>query len=470
MDIQIPMGMVFLTMSMEMLGNDGTAENAANTLLRTGADSNGDGRADSYPYKNMDNDSKTNPYDLDSDGDGITDVKEAAFADIDWNGRVDGSYNVNGWNTTIAALLNLNMPDTDASGRVNVYDIDSDDDGIPDNIEGQSTTGYLLSSGVDTDLDGINNSYDNFAGFGGNGISVYDEDIDGTPDYMDTDTDSDGLSDIIEGNDLNLNGIQDDNITLSGIDTDDDGLDNRFDNSNVSARGTSAYMGNGGSLSGDASPGSITTVQQSAISVSGGCGSERDWRCLGFVLKCDIITFKAVLQNQSVQLDWTALCRQEVDYFIVQRSTDKVSFTDIEVVKGKPVLNEIDAYSGKDDISTIKPDVIYYRLKAVMQNGETSVSNIISVRRANRKGTIVQVYPNPVHDQLQLSVNAATSFTVQIYILDENGKPVKKYTESILPGNNIFTYSETRNLPNGAYYLRINLGEQLITQKFSVLK
>lgn len=452
------------------VGNDGTAENAANTLLRTGADGDGNGRADSYTYKNIDNDSKPNPYDLDSDGDGITDVKESGFSDTDWNGRVDGSYNTNGWSTVIAALPALGMPNSDASGRVNVYDADSDNDGIPDNIEGQTTPGYLLSSGADGDLDGISNSYDNFAGFGGDGIHALDTDGDTIPDFIDTDTDSDGVPDIIEGNDFNLNGLLDDNVTLTGVDTDDDGLDNRFDNTNLSAKGTSAYMGTGGSLSGDASPGSVTTVQQSAMSASAGCGTERDWRCLGFVLKCEIITFKAALQGQSVQLDWTAMCRQEVDYFIVQRSSDKVSFTDIGVVNGKPVLNEIDAYHGNDDISTIKPEIIYYRLKAVMQNGETSVSNIISVRRDNRKGNIVQIFPNPVNDQLQVSINAATSFTTQIYILDGNGKPVKKYAENILPGNNIFTYSETRNLPNGVYYLRLNLGEQLIIQKFSVLK
>jgi len=452
------------------VGNDGTAENAANTLLRTGADVNSDGRADSYPYKNMDNDSKVNPYDPDSDGDGITDVKEAGFADTDWNGRVDGTYNANGWSTTIAALSALGLPDTDAAGRVNVYDIDSDDDGIPDNIEGQTTGGYILSSGADTDSDGIANSYDNFAGFSGDGIHVPDTDGDTIPDYIDTDTDNDGVPDILEGNDFNLNGLPDDNVTLTGLDTDDDGLDDLFDNDNASAKGTSAYMGSGGSISGDASPGSVTMVQQSAMSVSAGCGTERDWRCLGFVLKCEFITFKGVLQDQSVQLDWAAQCRQEVNYFIIQRSTDRVSFNDVGVIDARPVLNEIESYHGRDDISAVNAGIIYYRLKAVLQNGEISISNIISVRRDSRKETVVQIFPNPIQDQLQVSVNSATSFTAQVYILDGNGKTIKKYTETILPGNNVFTYSETRSLPNGIYYLRLNLGTQLITQKLSVLK
>ena len=451
-------------------GNDGTAENVTNTLLRTGTDTDADGRADSYPYKNMDADSKTNPYDLDSDGDGINDVKEAGFTDDPsaQDGRVDGAVNSNGWNTGIAAMPSLVLPNTDATGRVNVYDIDTDDDGIPDNVEGQPTAGYLLPSGADTDLDGIDNSYDNFNGFGGDGIHFYDRDGDTVPDYIDTDTDNDGVSDIIEGNDLNFNGLQDDNITLAGADTDDDGLDDTFDSDNTSTAGTSQYMGNGGTTSGDPSPGSITTVQHTASGA--GCGTERDWRCLGYVLSCEIITFKGLLQNQSVKLDWTALCKQEVNYFIVQRSTDRASFNDVGVIAGRPILNEIDFYHGTDDISNVSSDIIYYRLKTIMQNGKTIVSNIISVRRAAKKGITVQIFPNPVRDQLQVSVNTPASVIASILIVDGNGKTIKKFTEKLLPGSNTFLYKEANHLPNGVYYLRLNLHNQIITQKFNILK
>lgn len=50
----------------------------------------------------------------------------------------------------------------------------------------------------------------NFNGFGGDGIHPVDTDGGIVPDYLDSDTDNDGLIDRIEGNDLNLNGQQDD--------------------------------------------------------------------------------------------------------------------------------------------------------------------------------------------------------------------------------------------------------------------
>ena len=451
------------------VGNDGIAENAANTLLRTGPDGNGDGRADSYPYNNMDADTKANPYDLDSDTDGITDVKEAGFADTDWNGRVDGTYNSDGWSTVIAAMSSLNLPNTDATGRADAYDIDSDDDGIPDNVEGQTTLGYLLPSTTDTDGDGIVDTYDNFNGFGGDGIHVYDEDIDGTPDYRDTDTDNDGFQDVIEGNDFNLNGLPDDNVTLTGTDTDGDGLDDRFDLNNSSPEGTSAFMGNGGTTSGDPSPGSNTTVQYTPLTGSG-CPTERDWRCLGYVLNCEIINFKGNLQDEQSLLDWSILCRQEPDHFIIQRSIDGTAFIDAIKLQARATINETETYFTKDDVSGIKSTVIYYRLKSVFADGKINLSKIITILRSGTKNDEVIIFPNPVRDQLQVSINASVSSTARLLMVNANGRTIKEYTETIRRGSNTFRYDDTGNLPNGMYYLLINFDGKVISRKFSVVK
>ncbi len=451
------------------VGNDGTTENSTNALLRSGADGNNDGRSDTWPYKNMDGDSKPNPYDLDSDGDGISDVVEAGLTDTNWDGRVDGAVDLNGRNAVLAGMGSFSIPNTDGVGRANPYDIDSDDDGIPDNIEGLTTNGYLFPSYTDTDGDGIDNAYDNFAGFGGDGIHPVDTDADGTPDYLDLDTDNDGLSDIIEGNDFNLNGMPDDNVTLTGVDTDGDGLDDRFDIDNASLKGTSAYMGNGGSLTGDPSPGSNTMVQRTPVAVGVGCGTERDWRCLFYVLHCEIINFKAVLFNHNVSLEWSVLCRQEADYFTIERSIDGISFTDVQTVAGRTVINEIENYSTTDNISAIISHVVYYRLKTVMKNGKISYSNIIILKNDSQSKQNIQVFPNPVKDRIQLNVSSDKSGIAQIYIIDANGRTVKRFSEKLQAGNNTFSWSGASLLPTGSYYLKIEMGEKVLTTKFSII-
>jgi uncharacterized repeat protein (TIGR01451 family) len=451
------------------VGNDAVAENSSSSILRTGTDGNNDGRTDSWPNKNMDADSKPSPYDLDSDNDGISDVKEAGFTDGDWNGRVDGGLNTEGRNTVLAALPTLTLPNTDGVGRTNPYDIDSDEDGIPDNVEGLTTLGYLLPAYADTDGDGLDNSYDNFNGFGGDGIHPCDIDGDTVPDYLDSDTDGDGLIDRVEGNDLNFNAMPDDNVTLTGVDTDGDGLDNRFDNDNTSSKPTSRYMGNGGTTSGQIPPGSTTTVQHSAIAAFG-CPTERDWRCVFYVLNCDIITFKATLQNQQTKLNWTVLCEQEVDYFVVERSTDGVNFSQADMIAGRPVINAAESYSATDDVGLVTADIIYYRLKAVSRNGKIKLSNIIVLHLNKKTATEIQVLPNPVKSRLQLIINSDMNAIAQVYIIDGTGKVVQKYTENVLQGSNTFIYSQTDNLQAGTYYVRVNTGVKVFTKKFSVIK
>ncbi len=447
------------------VGNDGIAENSSNALLRTGPDPDNDGRTNSYPYKNMDADSKANPYDLDSDGDGITDVTEAQFTDANFDGKVDGAINSKGRNIALAALGSLTIPNRDATGRTNPYDIDADDDGIPDNVEGLSTSSYYLPSGIDTDGDGIDNTYDNFVGFGGVGIPANDQDGDTIPDYLDSDTDGDGKIDRREGNDLNLNGLSDDLITLTGIDTDDDGLDDRFDNNNSSAEATSARMGNAGSLAGDPTPGSVTTVQRTAV---GGCAIERDWRCGGFVLNCEITFFNAALNNNKTKLSWNAVCKQEVDYFVIERSTDRLHFNQVAQVNSQSGLNKEFSYQLTDDITAVETDIIFYRLKSVVNaQAKATYSDIIAVKRKRVNEEAVTIFPNPVSEKLQILIEAENETQADFIIIDKTGRKVCQFKSVLKKGNNSILYQQAGNLPSGLYFLHIQTGSQIINKKFT---
>ncbi len=190
-----------------------------------GTDSNSDGIVDIFDF---DNDGVPNHFDLDSDNDGILDIVEAGNSDADTtsNGRTNNNVGANGLddtnensdtrNTTISYIL-LN---TDVNGNPNFLDIDSDDDGIVDNVEAQPTNNYITISSSVSDV-GINDAYPN-------GINPVDTENDGIPDYIDINSDNDIRDDIIEGYDANSDGTPE---TLpSNSDADNDGLDDAFDN------------------------------------------------------------------------------------------------------------------------------------------------------------------------------------------------------------------------------------------------
>lgn len=443
---------------------DGLNDNYINgtALLITGSDGNSDGRADTWPNKNMDQDLRPNAYDMDADGDGVIDVIEAGLPDADLNGRVDGTIGANGWSTTVSGMsAPLAIRSTDADGKPDYRDIDSDDDGIPDNIEGQTTAGYLLPGTTDSDGDGLVDTYDNVVGFGGSGIFLYDHDGDGTPDVRDLDTDADGQPDRVEGNDYNLNGTADDLVTLTGLDTDGDGLDNRYDslNSTTNIKGTSYMMGNGGSTSGDATPGTRAPVQKQTVGQL-----DRDWRFVGIVLPVQFLNFTGVALANNVNLNWTIITAKEIDRFEVERSTDNTVYGKVGIVKQPVLLNQPQNFGFVDDISNVNSEIIYYRLKVIGKANEIKYSNVLVVRRVTTK-TPVTIMPNPANDFISVRFFAEKESDVTIKMMDNLGKTVFMQKQKVSKGNNTIQLNSLTRYQTGVYNLQVFVNDDITTTK-----
>lgn len=75
------------------------------------------------------------------------------------------------------------------------------------------------------------------------------------------------------------------------------------------------------------------------------------------------------------------------------------------------------------------------------------------------------LFPNPVNNELTLSLTSSVGTSVEIRIVDVQGKTVSIRKERILPGNNqiIMQLSE---LSQGLYICRVNNGSSIETRKF----
>ncbi|WP_340199308.1 gliding motility-associated C-terminal domain-containing protein, partial [Ascidiimonas sp. W6] len=170
-----------------------------------------------------DSDDPENSADIDANGDGEPDDPTVVLLDTDGDG-IPNTVDIDDDNDGIVDVLE-GTGDFDNDGIPDFLDIDSDNDGIPDNIEAQTTDGYVPPSGNDSDDDGLDDAYDTDGS--NTGIDPVNTDGEGMPDYVDEDSDNDGVDDIIEANDSNGDGFAD--SVLTGDDQDGDGLDDAFD-------------------------------------------------------------------------------------------------------------------------------------------------------------------------------------------------------------------------------------------------
>lgn len=166
-------------------------------------DDDNDNLSNSYETLTRDTDSDlTLDYlDIDSDNDGVTDDIEAAP--------------IGGDPCNPLAL------DFDGDQVPDYRDLDSDNDCIPDWAEHSVVP--ILPTGIDSDNDGIDDAFDPDQG-GTLQVDPRDTDGDGSPDMRDIDSDDDGIPDYIEASNNGAIG--------TGIDSDGDGIDDLWDPDN----------------------------------------------------------------------------------------------------------------------------------------------------------------------------------------------------------------------------------------------
>jgi len=463
-----------------------------------GTDTNNDGKADgvvdadldglidiydpseggtALTNRDMDGDGIPNSRDRDSDGDGIPDVEEAGFPHGTGLAIISGSIGVNGWSVTVDAMLSINLTNSDGDIYPNYLDIDSDNDGITDNVEGQFTDTYILPSGFDADGDGIDDSYDqekidpfnliyNYQGL----IPVnFQGAVDVLPDYIDPDTDDDNIPDIIEGHDANKDNIAD--YTLLGTDADGDGLDDAFDlvtGPNVKNEGMNGIptppFAFDNEPANPPNPGARGPLQMTLPN-----DLDRTWRIRASTLPVTLLSFGAEKQaDNSILLSWNAENEVGLKEYILERSTDGVNFQSVATVAVKGGLRP--AYVNLDNTANQAGTKLYYRLKQVDIDGRITYSRILSVNLIPISGISLVMTPNPAQDNVALKIAAAKKRTALVNIIDYQGRVLAAQRISIAKGDNIIPLRDATRLANGIYTVLVNTGEEKIAAKLIIQK
>jgi len=199
-------------------------------------------------------------------------------------------------------------------------------------------------------------------------------------------------------------------------------------------------------------PGSFTT---------GGCtqGSGSTF-CTSGALPVELLYFRAEAQVDRINLLWETASEKNADYFLIEKSVDGLTFTEMTRIRATGNSTERVRYKIEDE----KPQTgkSYYRLKQADEDGTVVMYGVVLVHFDGLRNSIV--YPNPVRTgaELKVELNFNPKYPLEVAVYDLSGrmldKVILKESSLILPVS----------LNKGFYVIRITSAEYQGINRFSV--
>ncbi len=181
-------------------------------------------------------------------------------------------------------------------------------------------------------------------------------------------------------------------------------------------------------------------------------------------LPVQLLSFTATRQGAVVRTAWATASEKNSSHFVVQRSTDGSTFSDVQRVAAQGTSLLRHDYAAVD--AQPLPGTSYYRLRQVDLDGTVAYSAVVTVRFATELAApALAVYPNPTAGQrFQVSATglAAGGGTVQLH--DNVGRLV--LTQTLPTGTAEATIQPAQPLARGLYLVtwRTADGQQLTTK------
>jgi hypothetical protein len=140
-------------------------------------------------------------------------------------------------------------------------------------------------------------------------------------------------------------------------------------------------------------------------------------------LPIEFINFYASFDQGHVLLQWETALEKEADYYSIEQSSDGINFVEIGKIKSAGNSSDIVHYAFTDTNPT--NGTVYYRVKEVDKNGNTSYTE---VRSLNKEDATLNVFPNPSNKEFNLIYNSYFNNPVTIIVRSITGAIVYETT------------------------------------------
>ena len=166
-----------------------------------------------------------------------------------------------------------------------------------------------------------------------------------------------------------------------------------------------------------------------------------------FVMPVTLMSWITQIDGKQVTLDWETADEQDNSHFVVSRSTDGSTFTELGTIGGRGTTGSVSTYRFRDQ----KPatGVNYYRLEQYDYDGTRTELGVQSVDFGGRVTGNLMLSPNPVASGQMLTFAGHVDGETEIEIFAPNGSHVGNY---LVQGGTF----RVPTLKPGMYTLRMN--------------
>lgn len=179
----------------------------------------------------------------------------------------------------------------------------------------------------------------------------------------------------------------------------------------------------------------------------------------------DFLNFDAYQVNSSENtLEWELSQTSNPKSYKILRSINGTEWENIHI---SAVSESQTKFEFIDNAFSSDVSANYYKLKFIDIDGNTTYSNVEEIINGDSKYEQIVFYPNPVKDEINVTLYSAELDIANLMIFDLTGKLLVKINSNIKKGkNNLQIRDDIKSLENGMYQLKLELSDKTFTKKF----
>ena len=231
-------------------------------------------------------------------------------------------------------------------------------------------------------------------------------------------------------------------------------------------------IGIGGDMTIDGS----MTVDGDLTNIGGDVGGSGDLDVGGTItgdtggLPVEWLDIEAIAYEGKIKINWSTAQEIGNDYFTVERSINGFDFEPLDEIQGAGYSIELQNYSFIDTQPYV--GLAYYRIRQTDYDGQSDVSSVVAIVFDPFKlegENQITVYPNPVHDELNIYFNSVQKTeNAHILIMDLSGRICLNDYFSVDRYRLIKLDIDRLTIARGFYILKIHSEENIYSSRILI--